>query len=101
MMDRKRIGGNWTSLRMGMKHPAINLTGLFPINQLPDGRQDFGVLVQDQGVTPPVMHLIWDEKEWESVKRQGTAYLRSRIRRPDEDIEIAEFLSMQPFIGKP
>ena len=100
-MDRKKIGGNWTAMRMGMKHPAINLTGLFPIHEMQDGGQDFGVLLEDQGVTPSVMHLIWDEDEWERVKRHGTAYLRSRTRRPDEDQETREFLSMQPFIGNP
>jgi hypothetical protein len=100
-MDREKIGGSWIAMRMGMKHPAINLTGMFPINQLPDGRQDFGVLVEDQGVTPPVMHLIWNDKEWERVQKDGTKYLRSRTKRPDEDKEIAEFLSMQPFIGNP
>jgi len=100
-MDREKIGGNWTAMRMGMRHPAINLTGLFPIHQLPDGRQDFGVLLEDQGVAPSVMHLIWDEKEWQRVQREGTKYLRARTRRPEEDKEIAEFLAMQPFIGNP
>jgi hypothetical protein len=100
-MDRNKIGGNWTAMRIGMKHPAINLTGLFPIHLLPDGRQDFGVLLEDQSVTRSVMHLIWDEKEWERVKRDGTAYLRTRMRRPDEDKDIREFLSTQPFIGNP
>jgi hypothetical protein len=100
-MDRKKIGGQWTAMRMGMKHPAINLTGLFPINQLPNGRQDFGVLLEDQGVSPSVMHLIWDEQEWERVKREGVSYLRSRARRVNEDQEIRDFLSMQPFIGNP
>jgi hypothetical protein len=100
-MDRKKIGGNWTAMRMGMKHPALNLTGLFPIREQPGGRQDFGVLIEDQGASPSVMHLIWDEKEWERVKRDGAAYLRSRTRRPDEDKEIVEFTSMRPFIGNP
>jgi hypothetical protein len=100
-MDRKKIGGSWSSMRMGMKHPAINLTGLFPGRELPDGRQDFGVLLQDQGVAPPVTHLIWDENEWKRVQREGTAYLRTRVRRPDEDEEIRDFMSMQPIIGQP
>ena len=47
------------------------------------------------------MHLIWSEKEWERVQKDGTKYLRSRTKRPDEDKEIAEFLSMQPFIVNP
>jgi hypothetical protein len=84
-----------------MRHPALNLTGLFPIREQPDGSQDFGVLIEDQGVSPSVMHLIWDEKEWERVKKDGAKFLRSRTRRENEDVEIAEFVSMQPFIGNP
>ena len=100
-MDRKKIGGGWVSMRMGMKHPQINLTGLFPIRIEPDGRQDFGILIEDQGVRPPVMHLIWDEKDWEHVKKDGVTFLRSRTRRPNEDAEIADFVSRQPILGNP
>jgi len=100
-MHREKIGSEETAMRMGMMHPAINLTGYFPIHQLSGGDQDFGILLEDQGVTPPVMHLIWDESEWERVQKDGIKFLRSRTRRTDEDSEIAEFLAMQPFIGNP
>ena len=88
-------------MRIGVKHPQINLTGLFTIRVEPDGRQDFGILIEDQGVRPSVMHLIWDERDWERVKNDGVSFLRSRTRRPDEDAEIADLLLRQPFIGNP
>lgn len=95
----------WMAMRLGRKHPAINLTGLFPnrqeVDSFGESRQDWGVLVQDQGVSPPVLHLIWDETEWERVKRDGTSFLRGRSKRPDEDEEIEEFLALKPTIGNP